>query len=395
MRARFSPLTRQQLHGDFWPAKKEAAQRFLKRRNRGRPSSAGSYVARAEHVHNIIGVGVGRKVSNGSGTPDYAVRIYVRHKLPFARLGVRAIPKHIGGIPTDVCEAGAFRALADGLSAARSRAPRPLCFGASVGFVRGGHLVAGTITAIVERNGKRFILSNNHVLAIENRLPLGANIIQPGTLDAGEDPADRVGTLATFVPLDSGNKLVDAALAKIDEGVAMTNRFSFGITLDSNNPLPPKAQMRVAKVGKISEGDPLRVIGFLTIEGTGPHSNSSGESVNCGLKGSKNNDFHIPVTTDPDTSEFEAIVVEMIPQQRATNWTVGNLNSVRSKKQQVWIEGNRFYDSVHRVNADPANPIGGQPKRFSLWEVHPVTRFLVCEKEVCSDTDEQDWSELH
>jgi hypothetical protein len=27
---------------------------------------------------------------------------------------------------------------------------------------------------------------------------------------------------------------------------------------------------------------------------------------------------------------------------------------------------------------NPASPKKGQPKRFSLWEIHPITAFYVC-----------------
>ena len=162
--------------------------------------------------------------------------------------------------------------------------------------------------------------------------------------------------------------------------------------------IPPESRSALSNLpvanGTVSEGDAVRVIGYLTTDGTGPHPNSSGESVNCGLKGASNNDFHIPVTADPDNSEFEAFVVEMIPQHRPDSWTVANLKAAQAQKQQVWVEGNLFYDSVHRVNADPNNPLGGQPKRFSLWEIHPVTKFLICRKDKCSSADEQDWSSL-
>ena len=169
-------------------------------------------------------------------------------------------------------------------------------------------------------------------------------------------------------------------------------------TVGSGVHIPQDGRVALANLtvsgGTVSEGDAIRVLGYLTVDGTGPHPNSSGESVNCGLKGAPNNDFHIPVTADPGNSEFEAFVIEMIPQNRPANWTVAKLKAVQTKQQQVWIEGNLFYDSVHRVNADPNNPIGGQPKRFSLWEVHPVTKFLVCEKATCNADDEQDWSPL-
>lgn len=249
MKARFVPQTREQLHKDFWSAKREGVRRFLAKRAHDQQPRFRSYVARGEHSHNVIGVGVGRKFSDGKGTSSYAVRIYVRQKLPLARLGKYAIPKTIAGVPTDVCETGMFHALADSLAAARKRA-RPLCAGASVGFVNNGHLVAGTITAIVERDGSRFVLSNNHVLAFENRLPLGANILQPGTLDNGQDPQDRIGTLAQFIPLTPADNTLDAAIALIDDAINANDRFAFRLRLNSTDPIPAKAQMPVAKLGR-------------------------------------------------------------------------------------------------------------------------------------------------
>ena len=169
-------------------------------------------------------------------------------------------------------------------------------------------------------------------------------------------------------------------------------------TVGSGVHIPPADRSALANLtvstGSVSEGDAVRVVGYLVTSGTGPHPNSSGESVNCGLQGADNNDFHIPVTMSPDGTEFEAIVVEMIPQDRPDNWTIPKLKAVQSRGQQVLIRGNLFYDSQHRVNADAANPLGGQPKRFSLWEVHPVTEFLVCQKASCDPENEQDWSKL-
>jgi hypothetical protein len=56
---------------------------------------------------------------------------------------------------------------------------RPLLIGSSVGHVR---VTAGTIGAFVQRGGKTFILSNNHVLADENRGTNGDAVVQPGTM---------------------------------------------------------------------------------------------------------------------------------------------------------------------------------------------------------------------
>jgi uncharacterized protein YjbJ (UPF0337 family) len=63
-------------------------------------------------------------------------------------------------------------------------------------------------------------------------------------------------------------------------------------------------------------------------------------------------------------------------------------------QEQVWVEGGLSYDNVHYVNADPANPLKDKPDRMSLWEIHPITKFLVCLKDHCDATSEKDWLAL-
>ncbi len=126
--------------------------------------------------------------------------------------------------------------------------------------------------------------------------------------------------------------------------------------------------------GQVSEGDLVRLTGFLVHTA---HANS-GESVNCRLTGVANNDFHIPIAPDAGDSEFAGIVVEMIPQARVPGWTLGQLHKVEKLGLQVLVSGQLFYDNMHVVNDDEDNPIGGQPKRMSLWEIHRVTTFAVC-----------------
>ena len=248
MSTRFVSRTREQLDQNFWLAKREGVKRFLCKRAQESTPSRSSYAALAPHQHNVLGVGVGRKYTAAKGTADYAVRVYVRSKLPLSKLGKHAIPKMIAGIPTDVVETGRFRA-ADSLSSTR-RSVRPVCAGASVGFADNGKLVAGTITAIVERGGNRFILSNNHVLAFENRMALGTDIIQPGALDDGQTPRDRIATLTEFVPLTAEGNMVDAAIAALDNAIATKSRFAYRIRLSSVAPLSAKPQMSVAKLGR-------------------------------------------------------------------------------------------------------------------------------------------------
>jgi len=95
---------------------------------------------------------------------------------------------------------------------------RPLRIGCSVAHFQ---VTAGTLGAFVRNPaGDNMILSNNHVLANENAAMNGDAILQPGPFDGGQDPADRIATLASFIQLDFQQpNRVDCATALLDEGV--------------------------------------------------------------------------------------------------------------------------------------------------------------------------------
>lgn len=127
----------------------------------------------------------------------------------------------------------------------------------------------------------------------------------------------------------------------------------------------------------VSEGNLVELTGFLIGLPNRPGA-SGAESVNCRLTGTANVDFHIPLGRNADDSEFEGIVVEMIPQGRNEEWTTKKLKRAAREARPVIVRGQLFYDNKHFVNDDPDEPRGGQPKRFSLWEIHPVSALLVC-----------------
>jgi hypothetical protein len=114
--------------------------------------------------------------------------------------------------------------------------------------------------------------------------------------------------------------------------------------------------------GKMSEGDLVRLSAYLV---------KAKESVNCA--GNDGTDVHISIGPKGAT-EFEGIVAEMIPQlPRPGGWNSPTLN--RLARKQVLLVGGLAYDNEHLVNDNPASPNGIQPKRFVLWEVHPITAF--------------------
>ena len=190
-------------------------------------------------------------------------------------------------------------------------------------------------------------------------------------------PAEGTPATLTF---DTFSQLQAAAVELVDQGVD----------------IPPEERNKIRSIetaeGTVGEGSRVRLVAFLS-EGT-PHPNT-GESVNCNLKSEANNDIHIPVTERENGSEFEAIVVEMIPQNRPANWTSSEVETLRGKV--LLIEGGLFYDNLHFANGDANNPIGGQPKRFSLWEIHPVTSVKVCKQATVSQCDPDraaDWNDF-
>jgi len=143
--------------------------------------------------------------------------------------------------------------------------------------------------------------------------------------------------------------------------------------------------------GVVSEGDLVQIVGFLV----GKSHANSGESVNCKLTGTTNNDFHITIADDPSSDEFAGIVVEMTPQVRKKAWTLKALAAAETLQRPVLAVGQLFYDNKHHVNDDPENPTGGDPKRFSLFEVHPITAFFVCKTtEQCDPNRATDWLAL-
>ncbi len=94
---------------------------------------------------------------------------------------------------------------------------RPLLIGSSISHLE---VNAGTLGCFAKDrdSGATLVLSNNHVLANENRGQPGDAILQPSSGDGGESSQHTVGTLERFVALESsGPNLVDAAVASLND----------------------------------------------------------------------------------------------------------------------------------------------------------------------------------
>jgi hypothetical protein len=151
---------------------------------------------------------------------------------------------------------------------------------------------------------------------------------------------------------------------------------------------------------RLGEGSAVRVAGFLAPHGRAPFSGAhlgGIESVNCRLTKEEERDIHIPLTPGANgDTECDGVVVEMIPQGRSAHaqWTTPHLHLLAKEKRLVLFVGPLFYDGEHKVRAD-CTVIGDQPKRMSLWEVHPVIEFYVCDDgDACRATSRNGWRKV-
>jgi hypothetical protein len=159
---------------------------------------------------------------------------------------------------------------------------------------------------------------------------------------------------------------------------------------------------------KLKPGEPPSNRGFLKDLGEGDlvvfegyvfHARQEcGETVNCGnvvANVNASHDIHIALLETPrktkldgpkpdqDAEECTAFVAEMVPHHRPGVWTACNVNDVAAAGLKVRITGQRFFDGSH-VPCKNGAPQGDNPKRMSLWEIHPIYAFEVCPSGDCA-----------
>jgi hypothetical protein len=132
-----------------------------------------------------------------------------------------------------------------------------------------------------------------------------------------------------------------------------------------------------APLKKLGEGKLVTLRAFVLIaRQEGP------ESVNCEKNVADQppfHDIHISLVASADIQEECAgVVAEMSPHHRPDSWTHVNVEKVSRAKLPVRVTGHLYFDSSHFpcANGQPAGE--GNPKRVSLWEVHPIYKFEVC-----------------
>jgi len=161
---------------------------------------------------NILREFVRKNRKNGvigfSPSPEEGViRIFVEHEKAIEKVSI----PHIEGYGFEIVISGEFKALnqMDGEGRKGDDEDRtgffdPLVAGISIGHYR---ITAGTLGWFGIKNGKAVIISNNHVLAWENRGKKGDKILQPGPYDINrhgwniDDQKYVAGYLLGYVPI--------------------------------------------------------------------------------------------------------------------------------------------------------------------------------------------------
>ena len=144
-----------------------------------------------------------------------------------------------------------------------------------------------------------------------------------------------------------------------------------------------------AALHKLGEGTLVRIVGY--VDRARYSDVEKGESVNCNLSGDIDNDVHIPLLQKPGQDECKSVTAEVSPHYRPNDWTPGNLNK---QKMPVRITGQLVFDAEHK-------PCTGtkveEPKRQSVWEVHPVYKIETCTAKSAKDcvaTNDKVWAAL-
>ena len=200
---------------------------------------------------NVVGIGISEKESEGKATGVIALTFYVERKKAKGKLSpAERVPPEVEStaidtkIITDVKPIGRLRPQ---LNATR----KPLQPGNSVGHI---HATAGTLGAVVTRNGEVYILSNSHVLALSGTAKRGDSIVYPGVFDGGALEHDLVAKLALFKKFTRGTAFVnrvDCALAKpTPERLGELLSEIKGLGLPAGTTIKPVRGMKVVKVGR-------------------------------------------------------------------------------------------------------------------------------------------------
>lgn len=182
-------------------------------------------------------------------------------------------------------------------------------------------------------------------------------------------------TKNNFCAKGTPQSITIADLTDLQSQVLKNTAINFGSANQGNRKKGPTTNR--APLKKLGEGKLVTLKAFVLIA-----RQEGGESVNCGKNVPDEalfHDIHISLVGSPTvTDECSGVVAEMSPHHRPDAWTHGNVEKVSKAKLPVRVTGQLYFDSSHFPCTGGQGAGEGNPKRVSLWEIHPIYKFEVC-----------------
>jgi hypothetical protein len=235
-------------------------------------SRGGATPGTATPLTNVHATGAGIRVRNGEVvSEDFVLKVYVFEKLDLGD-ATPQLTRQFGGIEIDVeplpVQLAAARVsrtsqpqrrVAAQAAIANQNRLRPIQGGVSIAPLNANYV--GTLGCFVRgvASGAEqiYALSNNHVLADVNSLPIGTAIVQPGAETGPTTPADAFAALSSFIPVQfptsRSARVVnhfDAAIARVTDAGLIRTAAMFGIGNYTPNRAAPVPGTSVTKSGR-------------------------------------------------------------------------------------------------------------------------------------------------
>ena len=179
-------------------------------------------------------------------------------------------------------------------------------------------------------------------------------------------------------------KLITIAdLKNLQAQVEKNKSINFGDENTATTKKGPAANR--APLRKLGEGRLVTLQAYVLIA-----RQEGGESVNCGKNVPNHpalHDIHISLVESkeaPPEGECAGVVAEMSPHRRPDAWNHANVDKVQRAQLPVRVTGQLYFDSSH-FPCNNGQGVRSNPKRLSLWEIHPVYKFEVCTSANCAD----------
>jgi hypothetical protein len=222
-------------------------------------AAQGGVSAFATPLTNVHATGVGVRVRKGKvQETDFVLKVYVFDKHDLGEATPK-VTQSFKGVDVDVEHLPIQFALAAAAGPPNRRRRRPIPGGVSVAPLNAPFVgtLSGFLRRVTHGLPQTFALSNNHVFADVNSLPIGTQIVQPGPEVAPSQPGDVFAALSAFTPIQFPSAAAPAVTNRFDAAIAIVSDLSLirtnsmlGIANYTPTLLAAVPGMRVIKSGR-------------------------------------------------------------------------------------------------------------------------------------------------